>query len=361
MEICSMNEHENVSKCSSNTMSMDCFMVLSTPAQKIGIIVLCCFFGTLCIFENSLVLYLIFSSIKIRRKPSYVFISSLALADLLACINFVGNFVRFHVFKVTDSKDIFLLKLGAVNTSFTASLGSLLLMALDRYVCICKPSEYKIIITRKKALVALAVLWMTTTFIAFLPLIGWNCCTLNSTCSELFPFVDDKYLSGWISLVMILLVCIIYAYMHVLWKAHKHTAYMEKRQTQAVQQNAKMRLDVTLAKTLAIVLTVLMVCWSPMLALMTYSVFVSLNNHIKTVFAFCSTLCLVNSMVNPIVYALRSRELRSSLRNACSWCRKLKIPGSNQEVDSTQKLSTIGTVCEDAGCSTDWPQPKSEL
>ncbi|XP_074832158.1 cannabinoid receptor 2 [Carettochelys insculpta] len=338
-----------------NTVSMKEYMVLSHPDQKIGITVLCSILCFLCILENSFVIYLIFSSPKIRKKPSYLLISSLALADVLASVVFVCSFLDFHVFNRMDSsKEVFLLKLGGVNMSFTASLGSLLLMAFDRYICIHRPAGYKGIVTRKKALVALAGMWIITTTTAFLPLLGWNCCTVNSTCSDLFPFVDYQYLSSWISLVMLLLLCIVYVYGQVLWKAHKHTVYMEKCQTQDRQRNAKMRMDVMLVKTLVMVLAVVVACWSPVLGLIMYSLFASLNNHIKRVFAFCSTLCLLNSMVNPLIYALRSRELRSSLRNTCSWFRKkLSISENLPEADSTQKSSPIETSSEDILCNVD--------
>ncbi|XP_050787939.1 cannabinoid receptor 2 [Gopherus flavomarginatus] len=343
-----------ISNCSINTMNLTCYMVLSSPTQKTGITVLCSIVGILCVLENSLVLFLIFASPKIRKKPSYLLISSLALADVLASIVFVCSFLDFHVLNRTDSsKEIFLLKLGGVNTSFTASLGSLLLMAFDRYVCIHRPSEYKVIVTRKRAVVAMAVVWIATMFTAFLPLMGWNCCKVNSTCSELFPFIDSKYLSSWICLVMILLLCIVYAYVRVLWKAHKHTVYMEKHQTQARQRNAKMRMDIMLAKTLVMVLAIVVTCWSPVLALMTYSLFVSLNDQIRKGFAFCSTLCLVNSMVNPIVYALRSRELHSSLRNtSLRFRKKVSISEITPEADSIQKSSQIETICDDTVCNT---------
>lgn len=350
-----MNETASVSNCSSTAVPMECYMVLDDPAQKTVIAVLCCIFGSLCILENSLVLYLIFSSRRIRNKPSYLFISSLATADTLASIIFVSSFVNFHVFKGTDpSKEVFLLKLGGVTTSFTASLGSLLLMAFDRYVCILKPSEYKVLITSRRALIALMVLWVTVMFIAFLPLLGWNCCTLNSTCSELFPFVDTKYLASWIASVVILLASIVYAYTHVLWKARKHVLYMKKHHTQAGQQNTRMRMDITLAKTLAIVLVVLVMCWSPVLGLMTYSVFAKLNDTIRKIFAFCSTLCLVNSMVNPAIYALRSRELCSSLRKVCSCLGRVPgFPESNPEAESTQKSCPIETIYEEVICNTE--------
>nr|XP_006130561.2 cannabinoid receptor 2 [Pelodiscus sinensis] len=331
MERCQMNESTKGPNCSMNTMPMGCYMVLNSRGQKIGLGTLCFILGALCFLENSSVMCLIFSSPKIRKKPSYILISSLALADVLACIVFVCSFVDFHVFNRTDSsKEIFLLKLGGVNMSFTASLGSLLLMAFDRYVCIHRPSEYKAIVTRKRALMAMAVMWVITMVAAPLPLMGGNCCKAKSACSDMF---------AWICLVMILLLCIVYAYVQVLWKAHKHTVYKERRQSQAGRRTAKMRMDVTLAKTLVMILVVVVTCWSPVLGVITYSLFASLNNDIKKVFAFCSTLCLVNSMVNPLVYALRSRELRSSLKNICLRFReKLSFrepPGRSAEILSS--------------------------
>ncbi|KFZ54914.1 Cannabinoid receptor 2, partial [Antrostomus carolinensis] len=318
MDICKI--HENASKCNMNTM--ECFMVLSTQAQKISIATLCVLFGTLCVFENSLVLYLIYSSPGTRKKPSYLFISSLALADILASIIFVCSFVNFHVFHETN----------------------LLLTALDRYISISRPSEYKLLMTRKRAWIALGVLWVTCATIASLPLLGWNCCTLDSTCSELFPFVDGNYLSSWICFIMVLLGCIVYAYAHVLWRAHQHVAYMEKHQMQVGKQNTRMRMDVMLAKTLVMVLTVLVLCWSPILILMIYSIFARLSNHLRKVFAFCSTLCLLNSMVNPIIYALRSKELYSSLRMVFSrFRRQPKASEESPEAESTHKSSMIET------------------
>ncbi|XP_010197855.1 cannabinoid receptor 2 [Colius striatus] len=345
MDVCEIPA--NSSKCS--VKAVECFMVLSTQAQKVSIATLCGLFGTLCVFENSVVLYLIFSSPRTRKKPSYLFISSLALADILASIIFVCSFINFHVFNASNfSKETYLLQLGGVTTSFSASLSSLLLTALDRYISIGCPSEYKLLMTRRRAWIALGVLWLACATIASLPLLGWNCCTLNSTCSELFPFVDDNYLSSWICFIVVLLGCIICAYAHVLWRAHQHVAYMEKHQAQARKQNTRMRMDVMLAKTLVMVLAVLVLCWSPVLILMIYSIFARLSNHLRKVFAFCSTLCLLNSMVNPIIYALRSKELYSSLRMVFSrFRRQLRASEESPEAESSHKSSVIETVCED--------------
>ncbi|XP_073427555.1 cannabinoid receptor 2 [Dendrobates tinctorius] len=341
-------------RCSTQGIDIQCYLILNSDTQKIFIATICIIMGALCILENALVLSMIFTSSRLRKKPSYLFISSLATADLLASLIFSYSFIDFHVYHSAGTLAVFLFKLGGVTLSFTASLGSLLLTAFDRYICIHKPSAYKVMVTRKRALLALAIMWVTTTIISYLPLMGVNCCSLEVTCSELFPLIGNKYLSSWIVLVVILLSAIIFSYCHILWKAHRHTSYMKKHNIQAEQGQARVRLDIMLAKTLALVLMVLIFCWSPVLILMIHSLIYSLDAKIKAVFAFCSTLCLVNSMVNPILYALRSRELRRRLIRLLRKLRCLKkLSDSQQEVDGTEKNMAFEATCDDTVCDTE--------
>lgn len=341
-------------RCSTQGIDIQCYLILNSNTQKIFIAIICIVMGALCILENTLVLSMIFTSSHLRKKPSYLFISSLATADLLASLIFSYSFIDFHVFHGAGTPAVFLFKLGGVTLSFTASLGSLLLTAFDRYICIHKPSAYKVMVTRKRALLALTVMWISTTIISYLPLMGVNCCRLEVTCSELFPLIGNKYLSCWIILVVILLSSIIFSYSHILWKAHKHTNYMKKKNIQAEKGQARVRLDIMLAKTLALVLMVLIVCWSPVLILMIHSLIYPLDAKIKAVFAFCSTLCLVNSMINPIVYALRNRELRRRLLRVL---RKLKCmkkhSGIQREVDGTERNMAFEATYDDTVCDTE--------
>ncbi|XP_074074234.1 cannabinoid receptor 2 [Macrotis lagotis] len=308
------------------------YMVLDIP-QKTAIAVLCSLLGILCVLENSIVLFLILSSPRLRRKPSYLLISSLAGADFLASLFFVISFVKFHVFHQEDSNETFLLKLGGVTMTFTGSVGSLLLTAIDRYLCLCHPAKYKILLTRGRALATLAAMWTMSIVVSYLPLMGWTCCPIE--CSKLFPLIPNNYLLSWIMFIVILLVAIISTYSYVLWKAYQHTSNMIMYQQKRLTGLCRMRLDVRLAKTLGVVLIVLILCWLPVLILMVYSLTVdSLSEHIKKVFAFCSMLCLINSMVNPVIYALRSREIRSSARNSLThWKNMLRGLGSESTED----------------------------
>ncbi|XP_007903269.1 cannabinoid receptor 1 isoform X2 [Callorhinchus milii] len=348
----SMDNESNL-KCGENFMDMECFMIL-TPSQQMVIAVLSLTLGTFTVLENVLILCVIIRSCSLRNKPSYHFIGSLALADLLGSVIFVYSFVDFHVFKRKDSPNVFLFKLGGVIASFTASVGSLFLTAIDRYISIHKPLAYKRIVTRPKAVVAFTVMWSIAIVIAVLPLLGWNCKILNSTCSDIFPLIDETYLMFWIGVTSGLLLFIIYAYMYILWKAHGHAVRMIQRGTQKslvvhVTEGGKIqttrldqtRMDIRLAKTLVLILVALIICWGPLIAIMIYDVFGKMNKLVKTIFAFCSMLCLFNSTVNPIIYALRSRDLRRAFRNMFSFCKGASAqPLENSlESDCQQKHS----------------------
>ncbi|XP_058612120.1 cannabinoid receptor 1 [Onychostoma macrolepis] len=329
----SLGDEGSSLQCGENFMDMECFMIL-TPSQQLAIAVLSLTLGTFTVLENLVVLCVILQSRTLRCRPSYHFIGSLAIADLLGSVIFVYSFLDFHVFHRKDSPNVFLFKLGGVTASFTASVGSLFLTAIDRYVSIHRPLAYRRIVTRTKAVIAFCMMWAISIIIAVLPLLGWNCKQLNSVCSDIFPLIDENYLMFWIGVTTILVIFIIYAYMYILWKAHHHAVRMLRRTSQkslvvhssdgTKVQTARpdqARMDIRLAKTLVLILAVLLICWGPLLAIMVYDLFWRMDDNIKTVFAFCSMLCLLNSTINPIIYALRSKDLRRAFLAACQGCR----------------------------------------
>ncbi len=343
--------------------SLQCYMVL-TSAEKKAISTICLLAGPVTFLENILVLLVIASSTTLRRRPSYLFISSLALADTFASCFFTISFLDFHLYSQSDGPNIYLFKLGGVTMTFTGSVGSLLLTALDRYLCIYQASNYKVLLTRTRAKLAIALLWCVTIVISFLPLMGWRCTTkFDPPCSHLFPYVNHHYLAFWTGLQLMVLFLIIVAYILILWKANRHEAAMggPKSGRQSVKRQARMRMDIQLARTFSLILLILAVCWLPVLSFMMVDVTMTLTNKQQRMFAFCSTLCLVNSCVNPLLYALRCKELRGegcALLTCCkaSWERIL----GNDQGQINENGSGISKKSKDQAVSDSNPDTISE-
>ncbi|XP_028984462.1 cannabinoid receptor 2 isoform X2 [Betta splendens] len=309
-------EDKDNASCPSGNRSwenMECYRIL-TEVERKAIGSICFLAGPITFLQNALVLCVIASSATLRKRPSYLFIGSLALADVFASCFFTISFLDFHLFHGSDGPDVYLFKLGGVTMAYTGSVASLLLTALDRYLCIHQASSYKALLTRRRALLSLLVLWSTTAFISFLPLMGWRCPTgLTPPCSRLFPYVNSAYMACWTSLILVLMVLIMVAYAMILWRAHRHESTMTKLQATSKTGHSRRRMDIRLARTFSLILLILVGCWLPALSFMLVDVSMSLNRTQQRAFAFCGTLCLVNSAVNPLLYALRCRELRIAL------------------------------------------------
>ncbi|XP_056618779.1 cannabinoid receptor 2 [Triplophysa dalaica] len=314
----------NLSKTGENLCnSLKCYTVL-TQLEKNAIGSICFLAGPVTFLENVLVLGVIASSATLRSRPTYLFITSLALADTFASCFFTVSFLDFHLYSRDDGPDMYLFKLGGVTMAFTGSLGSLLLTALDRYLCIYQATNYKVLLTRARAILAILLLWCVTVLISFLPLMGWRCTTqLDPPCSRLFPYVDHHYLACWTGLQLVALFLIMVAYILILWKANRHEAAMDGSQIgrQTLRGQARMRMDIQLAQTFSLILLILAVCWLPVLSVMMVDASVTISNKQQRMFAFCSTLCLVNSCVNPVLYALRCRDLRGELLALLGFCK----------------------------------------
>ncbi|XP_054902963.1 cannabinoid receptor 2 isoform X2 [Poeciliopsis prolifica] len=303
--------------------NLQIYMVL-TDLEKKAIGTICFLGGPITLMENVLVLGVIATTAMLRQKPSYLFIGSLALADVFASCFFTTSFLDFHLFCRCDGPTVYLFKLGGVTMAFSSSVGSLLLTALDRYLCIYQASSYKVLLTRRRALLSLLILWSITIFLSSLPLMGWRCPTvLNPPCSCLFPFISRVYLACWTTFILILLTLILVAYALILLKAHRHESSMTGLQGAAGAGQARMRMDIRLARTFGLILLILVGSWLPVLIFMLVDVSMVLTRNQQRAFAFCSTLCLLNSAVNPLLYALRCKELRiallQSLQRSCGF------------------------------------------
>ncbi|XP_067286582.1 cannabinoid receptor 2 [Pseudorasbora parva] len=309
--------------------------IVLNGTEKVAIGTICLVIAPFGLLVNVLVLVVILSSGNLRRHPSYQFMGSLALADTIVCCWFTFTFLDFHLFKLDDSfqRTKFLLKLSGVTIAFTGSVGSLLLMAVDRYHAIYKATTYKVQLTRKRALVGIVTLWSVAAFISFLPLMGWSCQTcLSCYQSHLFPYVDRYYLAFFACLVLVVLVLILVAYALIMWWAHQHEANMNADNPGL----ARIRMDIHLAKTFSCIILILLVCWLPVLSFMITDVVTKeLSKPQKRAFAFCSTLCLLNSGINPLLYTLRCRELRAALISLVGSLRRCKGCSSSASTNTS--------------------------
>lgn len=271
------------------------------------------FFSIFIILENLLVLVAVISRIRHSRRWVYVCIANITLSDLLTGTAYVVNICLSgsQTFRLTPA--LWLFREGMLFVALAASIFSLLLIAVERYTTMMKPLPQKS--ARKSyyrifGLVALC--WGLALVIGFLPLLGWNCiCSLDG-CSTLLPLYSKTYIffSLIIFFLILLAIGVLYGaiYCHVHKSAHLGPQRSRKR-------------SLALLKTVITIVGVFMLCWGPLFLLLLVDFF-CVSRQCALLFSadFCISVAVLNSGLNPIIYALGSSDMRKAITELLCCC-----------------------------------------
>ncbi|XP_050777522.1 olfactory receptor 52B2-like [Gopherus flavomarginatus] len=122
------------------------------------------------LFGNSLLLFIILTEQSLH-EPMYLFVSMLATADLLLSTTTVPKMLAVFWFRAGEiSFAACLTQMFFIHVSFLAESAILLAMAFDRYVAICDPLRYTIILT-KSVIGKMGLAIVTRSFCFIFPII----------------------------------------------------------------------------------------------------------------------------------------------------------------------------------------------
>ncbi|XP_070780791.1 alpha-1A adrenergic receptor [Enoplosus armatus] len=335
------------------------------------------------------------------RSVTHYFIANLAAADLLlssavlpfsATSEALGRWVFGRSFcSVWAALDVL---------CCTASILSLCVISIDRYLAVSYPLRYPAIATGRRGLTAVAALWGLSAAISVGPLFGWKepepedetvCRITEEPGYALFSALGSFYIPLAIILAM---YCRVYTVAKretktlrkgskgdgvetegVMLRIHRGNAAptgeqedegrttMRKRTTFSLPRLLRFSREEKAAKTLGIVVGCFILCWLPFfLVLPIGSIFPSCKPS-ETIFKITFWLGYLNSCINPIIYPCFSQEFKKAfhnvLRGRCLRTGALAAkpqghitvhssspaPTSNTSVLSAQNRVTVSSWC----------------
>ncbi|KAL3043103.1 hypothetical protein OYC64_020923 [Pagothenia borchgrevinki] len=289
------------------------------------------------------------------RTPTNYFIINLALADLLlgstvlpvsASLEILDHWVFGRVFcDVWAALDVL---------CCSASILSLCLISIDRFVGVSRPLQYRCIVTETRALLGMLGVWILAAVISVGPLFGWKqppaqdssvCLITEEPFYALFSSLGSFYFPLFIILFM---------YFRVYVVAKRTTRNLEAgvmQERQAGSQELTLRIhcrnqnqsqnqdpgrsalslklmkfsrEKKAAKTLGVVVGMFVLCWLPFFLALPLGSFISSLRPPETFFKVIFWLGYFNSCLNPIIYPCYSREFKQAFIRIlrCRWRRR---------------------------------------
>ncbi|XP_007424603.1 alpha-1A adrenergic receptor [Python bivittatus] len=337
---------------SENISAPDCLNCTQT-VEQVNIskaILLGVIFGGLIVFGvlGNIVVILSVACHKHLQSVTHYYIINLAVADLLLTSIVLPFSAIFEILGYWVFGRIFCNIWAAVDVlCCTASIMSLCVISIDRYIGVSYPLRYPAIVTEKRGLLALLCVWALSLMISIGPLFGWrqpdpedeNICKINTDPSYvLFSALGSFYLPLIIILVM---YCRVYVVAKreskglscglKTEKSHSEEVTLRihhKNNTEAARatpstkhkSNFSVRLlkfsrEKKAAKSLGIVVGCFILCWLPFFLIMPIGSFFPDSKASDTIFKIAFWLGYLNSCINPIIYPCSSQEFKKAFQN----------------------------------------------
>ncbi|KAJ8351297.1 hypothetical protein SKAU_G00227730 [Synaphobranchus kaupii] len=264
-----------------------------------------CVTGTLISCENAIVIAILFYTPTLRA-PMFVLIGSLAIADLLAGLGLILNFILTYMLNTELST---LVSVGLIIAAFSASVLNILAITVDRYLSLYNALTYHTERSVTFTYVMVVLIWLVCIALGLLPLLGWNCLRDESSCSICRPVTKNNAVVLAVTFLLIFTL-MMQLYLQICKIALRHAQQI------AVQHHFMAISTTKGVSTLSAILCTFALCWMPfaMYSIVADSSYPIIYTYATVLPATCS------SVINPIIYAFRNPDIQKSLWLACCGC-----------------------------------------
>ncbi|KAM6305117.1 LOW QUALITY PROTEIN: glucose-dependent insulinotropic receptor-like [Aegotheles albertisi] len=257
---------------------------------------------------NLLVIVAVYQLMRKQPCTNYIYILNLATADLLVGVMCITEALDNILDGGLDhSKSFCLLRITMNMTPCIGSILTLLLISLDRYLAVTLPLSYPTLLKKVPMVLSLVVLWVLSFLFGHLPLILPSLQQGNYTgyCG-LLHVAKSEYLYticfGVFAPSLLVLVCL-----HVSVGSIAYMQHMRLRHVCARRRHFKA------LRTVLLVLVSFSLSWGPYLVGGTVQAACSSCNLAVPLKDALFLLGETNSLINPLIYALYSKDIRSHL------------------------------------------------
>ena len=252
-------------------------------------------FSLIGIFGNVLV-FVVVARNRQLHTVSNVFITSLAFADLLACIVPQPMYAAF-LYGLSHDPVYSAVRKSFSFVSLLASIGNVAAVTIDRHTAIVSPMVYQLRAKFKGAAMLLCFIWAVSLVLG-----------IPSGVKRSFAHVTVYY-------TLALVIAIVPIYVRIYFVARRQ-ARVITRQVGHIEKDlgGKSERENIAVKTIGNVLAVFIFCWLPVIVIPIIFRYSVNSRNVRRALKWAQTLALCSSAVNPIIYSLKTQIFRKELR-----------------------------------------------
>ncbi|KAM6977809.1 parapinopsin a [Aplochiton taeniatus] len=298
------------------------------------------------VFLNVLVVVVTARHRQLRQPLNYALVN-LAVADL-GCAMFGGIPTA-----ITNAMGYFSLgRLGCVAEGFAVSffgiagLCSVAVIAVDRYVVVCRPMG-AIMFQTRHAVGGVVLSWVWSFVWNTPPLFGWGSYDLEGVLTSCAPNWYSREAGNMSYILLYFLLCfavpfsvIMFSYSRLLWTLRQVS------KLQIADGGSTTRVEMQVSRMVVVMVLAFLLTWLPYAAF-ALSVIIFPNLHIDPLIATVPMYLAKSSTIyNPIIYIFMNRQFRDCVvpyilcgRNP--WASEREEPGSETQVSTVSRVQRV--------------------
>ena len=254
---------------------------------------------------NAMVIWAVWRKRYLRKQKSFALLACLAATDLLVGAVVLPLVIASHAVRLS-SKPVCLVDTLAIACIFIACVVSLLHLVIisgERYVAIKHALRYETLVTTRRLTAAVGAAWAFAVFV--------TSAVVSTTALKgpVFIFVMFIFLPGSVALITFYQIA-------VFLESRRHREHILAHQTSEAAAKEILKKDKA-ARTTAMIVGALLLCYAsaPVYRVVGFVISDRVPKSLLVSSAFVEDLLLLcNSLINPVIYCLRTQDFRTALK-----------------------------------------------
>ena len=269
------------------------------------------------------------------RTTTNFLLTNLAVADIITLL-WAPIVLGFSVSDYQPPEEIadfictFFAGNGVTSIAMSVSVLTLTILSIERYHALVKPYATKRRLTKKQCQFVIPVVWVASVLLMLPVFTNSRYYASLKRCIDTWNLELAHTMKAYVTTIFAILVItpfflITLCYSQIIKGMYFTKTVFSQEASQSVVSKRK------LTKTLLLVTIVFYMSYLPFTVLVIYCSFIGYQNlgaskdALLMVFRVFGLLGIVNSSLNPILYAFRSANYRAGFKNMCRFCRRTVV------------------------------------